>query len=298
MLNRYRLAIAQRSRDWLLRHGYHSKPSFIIIGAQKAGTTALYYYLADHPYIAPSAEKELTFFAPELFADWPQHPRHGVLWSGDRVALDDADLARGAYAWYHGNFPLPHVLRGRLTFEATPDYLYYPRAAQRIFAYDPAMKLIVLLREPVQRAFSAWNMYRRFGEYRPLVYASKRETRTFEEAIREEISQIRAGNAPLEPGYVQRGLYFDQLRRYLALFPAQQLFIVDSGELNSHPREVTHRVARFLGVPVHEPERGLEPIHQGDYAEAVPAEVVDELRAFYAPHNRALYELLDRDFGW
>ena len=296
-LNRYRLAVAFQLRNWLLRHGYHSTPSFLIIGAQKAGTTALYYYLAGHPSIAPSAEKELTFFAPEIFANWPQHPRHPILWSGDRAALDDPEMYRRALAWYHGNFPLPHSLRGRLTFEATPEYLYYPRAAQRIFAYNPQMQLIVLLREPVQRAFSAWNMYQRFGEYRPLIYAPRRETRAFEDAIHEEIAQIRAGSAPLEPGYVQRGMYFDQLRRYLGLFPARQLLILDSRELYSRPREVIHHASRFLGLPIFEPE-GLEPMHLGDYIGAIPPGARDELRAFYAPYNHALYEFLDRDFGW
>jgi hypothetical protein len=73
------LTIAARPRQVAILAGYHSKPAFLVIGAQKAGTTALYYYLAEHPQISPAREKEVGFFVPELVADWPEHPNHQIL---------------------------------------------------------------------------------------------------------------------------------------------------------------------------------------------------------------------------
>src|SRR5207248_1288875 len=103
--------------------------------------------------------------------------------------------------------PLPHALMGhRVTFEATPEYFYFPAAAQRIFDYDPRMKLIVLLRDPVERAFSAWSMYHNFDDP---IYCRIRDARNFEDAISEELSQFALGVPPLLPGYVRRGVYAD-----------------------------------------------------------------------------------------
>src|SRR5262245_36153909 len=76
---RYGAALSKRARTLAIRMGYHSRPSFLIIGAQKAGTTALHGYLAEHPAIVPAQDKELAFFSPELFSDWPEHPNHAIL---------------------------------------------------------------------------------------------------------------------------------------------------------------------------------------------------------------------------
>jgi hypothetical protein len=283
-----------------IRAGYHSKPSFLIVGAQKAGTTALYYYLGEHPQIVASREKEVGFFVPELYADWPEHPHHAVLYSGDGTVFDDRRAYRRALAWYHGHFPLPHRLgRGRLTFEATPDYLYYPRAAERLFRYDSNLRLVVLLRDPVARAFSAWTMRRRWGDYRPLIYAPKREEREFESAIAEEIDEIRSGEARVaEPGYVQRGLYYEQLVRYFAWFDRRQLLVLDSAELEGSTSATVGRVVDFLALPAYPHRHEWPRFFVGEYDSGMPGTGADMLRDFYRPHTERLYELLGRDFGW
>jgi hypothetical protein len=291
--------LSSRLKTLAIRAGYHSRPSFLVIGAQKAGTTALYYYLAEHPRIVPSRDKELGFFAPELFADWPEHPNHRILCTRGVTAFDDPRSYRRAVAWYHGQFPWPHELgRERLTFEATPEYLYYPRAAKRIFDYDPDMKLIVLLRDPVERAFSAWNMYRSFGGYRPLIYATRRETRDFEPAIQAELEELRTGQNSRDPGYVRRGLYHEQLARYFQLFDRRQILVLDSADLRTSTSTAINQVAGFLGLPEHTREGEWQQVLVGGYDPAMPEPSVRLLREFYAPHNEKLYRLLDRDYGW
>jgi hypothetical protein len=280
--------------------GYHSQPNFLIIGAQKAGTTALYYYLAEHPEIVPSTEKELGFFTPEIFADWPEHPNHSILCTPEGAPhFVDAAAHRRACLWYHSHFPPPHRLgRTRLTFEATPEYLYYPSAPLRISDYDPKIKLIVLLREPVERAFAAWNMYSRFGDYRARVYAPRRETRDFNTAVEEEIADIEAGAEASDPGYVRRGLYHEQLDRYFAHFDREQILILDNRDLMRDTSAVVNEVLGFLGLSGYQHGAEWSPIHVGEYDAGVPAATGRLLRDFYKPHNETLYRLLDHDFAW
>ena len=300
-LNSYRDALANRLRTNLIRLGYHSKPRFLIIGAQKAGTTALFYYLAKHPNLIPSSEKEIEFFTPELFAGWPEHPYHFILCASTGTHFCDPPTHRKAIAWYHSHFPLPHELGWhRMTYEATPEYLYYPAATERIFRYDPKIKLIVLIRDPIERAFSAWNMYRHFGEgdYRPLIYAPRRETREFDDAIRDELNEIHSEKVMLEPGYVRRGLYYEQLLRYFKFFEREQILILDSRALKNNASSVLEQVINFLGLPLHGGEGEWPPFHVGRYETPIPGATLRLLREFYKPYNDQLYQLLDHDFGW
>ena len=285
----------------MIRAGYHSKPDFLIIGAQKAGTTALYYYLAEHPNIVPGSDKEISFFSPELFEDWPENPKHPILCSQKGTDFFNPRTYPKRATWYHSSFPLPHeVGRHRITYEATPEYLYYPAVAERIFKYDPKMKLIAILRDPVERAFSAWNMYSSFGEggYRPLIYAPRRDTRGFNEAVLDELSEIRTGKTKLDPGYVRRGLYHEQLLRYFKLFERHQILILDTNILKSSTSAVIEQVIGFLGLPEYGHEGEWPPIFVGKYESQIPDTTARLLREFYKPHNEKLYELLDYDFGW
>ena len=270
----------------------HSRPRFLILGAQKAGTVSLYRYLASHPSIVPAHRKEIGFFDQDtLFARGPD--------------------------WYHSQFPAKASLGDRVTFEATPEYLYYPTVASRLFSYDPDIKLIVLLRNPIPRAISAWNMYRdlrlNHPDYlRSLLPECDEGARTMittmladdafpdaGEVMRTEIDEILSGTSVLDPGYVRRGLYYEQLQRYLAYFDRQQIAIVDSARLKVEPTNVLDELVRFLDLPAHDwHNTDLSLHHVGEYDTPVPASTHDLLRDFYKPHNERLYELLERDFGW
>lgn len=244
-------------------------PDFLVIGAQKAGTTALYAYLRWHPGIAGPSWKEVSFF-----------DRHW--WRG--------------VAWYRGQFPMRS--RGRLVGEASPSYLFHPLAPERVRAVVPRAKLIVLLRNPVDRAYSQYQHEVALG----------REPLTFEDALAAEDGRTRGeaerivadprafSSAWWDHTYVARGRYAEQLERWLAVFDREQLLVVRSEDLGERPAETYAAVLRFLGAAPHElPEyprvfdRGYEPMRPETRA---------LLAERFAEPNRRLDELLGRRFGW
>jgi len=282
------------ARNLFVRAGYHTAPSFMILGAQKAGTTALMRYLGQHPSIASPVLKEAHFFD-----------------------VDPLYYGRGL-DWYHRNFVLPHDLpAGGITGEATPEYLYYPATAARLHGYNPALKLIALIREPVARAYSAWNMFRqhhgnglekllsdlrlyqpevRDGLYRML---SKPVFPSFEEVVADEFELLERGGHELEPSFVRRGLYAQQLRRYLGLFARDQLLVIESRDLRSRLHETLDQVTAFLGVPAFDwSSVELGSIHERQYEAPIAEATANRLRDYYRPHNRELSELLGRDLSW
>ena len=203
--------------------------------------------------------------------------------------------------------------RSATTFEATPEYLYTPTCAERIHRYNPNLKLIVLLRNPIDRAFSGWNMFRNLVVNRPK-YLQKRvatanpAVRTamlallnepfpdFDTAIRREID---APNHP-EPSYIRRGYYAEQLQRYFDRFPRNQLLILESTQLKNDTRNTLANVVRFLDVPTFTwQDEMLKPRHVGSYAKGeISAETRQFLRDRFAPHNARLYQMLGTDFNW
>lgn len=189
--------------------------SFIIAGVQKAGTTALFDYLAEEPGVSLSKVKEVHFFDDE-----------------------GQDWAAPDYGAYHANFD---GADGRPRGEATPIYLYWPRSLERIAAYNPAMRLIVLLRDPVERAWSHWKME----------YARGAETRPFAWCIREgrrRLFEAQPWGHHREFSYVERGFYSEQLEAALAHFPREQLLVLRAGDLNQAPAPVLAKVRTFLGL--------------------------------------------------
>ena len=244
-------------------------PGFLILGAQKAGTTALYAYLRWHPGITGPAWKEVSYF--------DRHYRRGV-------------------RWYRGHFPLRPG--ERLVGEARPGYLFHPLGPERVRATVPDAKLIALLRDPVDRALSHYHHEVALG----------REPLTFEEAIEAEPERTRGEEERLarEPGcfshawwdytYLARGRYAEQLERWLAVFPREQLLVVASDELAVEAGETYARVLEFLGAPPH--ALGSYPrVYEQSYAEMRP-DTRRRLAEHFAEPNRRLYELLGRDLGW
>lgn len=213
----------------------------------------------------------------------------------------DENYAKGEI-WYQSHFPLPFGrLKDAVFFESSPSYLYFPGTAERIHRYNPEMKMIVLLRDPVERAFSAWNMYRNFSSHRELNYLG--EKRSFEEAIDEEMRLISQGKdlpPQLRPNYLRRGFYALQLEPFFKLFPQEQIFISDNRTLGENRKELLNRVAGFLGLSSYNWDGQHEKtFHVGAYDKAVLSnETRQRLREFYRPHNEALFRQLDRVFEW
>jgi hypothetical protein len=253
-------------------------PDFLIIGAQKAGTTALYSYLREHPAIAGPPWKEVSFF-----------DRH--FWRGD--------------AWYRGHFPNRLYLRRAraragvepIVGEASPSYVFHPLAPQRVAALVPNVRLIALVRNPVDRALSHFHHEVALG----------REPLPFEEALEQEDARLEGElERMLDPRYfshawwnftyLSRGRYAEQLERWLEIFPRERLLIVPSEDLLDGPGETYGQVLDFLGAPPHELD-SYPRIFSRDYAEMNP-NTRDKLRDYFAEPNSRLYELVGRDFGW
>jgi hypothetical protein len=239
--------------------------SFIIAGVQKAGTTALFDYLSDDSGLSLSREKEVHFFDDET-QDW----------------------AAPDYGAYHANFA---AWDSRPRGEATPIYLYWPRSLERIAAYNPAMRLIVLLRDPVERAWSHWKME----------YARGVETRPFAWCIREgrrRLFEAQPWGHHREFSYVERGFYGEQLEAALAIFPREQILVLGAEDLNRDPAAVLAKVRTFLGL-----SPGADPrprrVHVGrdmDYGSELTQADALFLRALYAADQARLQGLTGIDF--
>jgi hypothetical protein len=237
------------------------KVAFVIAGTQKGGTTALASYLYEHPEIGMPTVKEVHFFDTE-----------------EHFASSEVDYAR-----YHAYFN-PAVKR-RLLGDATPIYMYWEPAPERIRRYNPAMKLIMLLRNPVTRAYSHWNMERE----------RQRDPLPFEQAIRTEAERCREA-LPLQHrlySYIDRGLYSEQIQRIWRHFPAGQTLVLKSEELQRTPDAALARITDFLGVAGFPP---VEPrtVHARPYQGQMSAEARNYLREVFAPEVRKLEQM----FGW
>ncbi|MEQ9621323.1 sulfotransferase family protein [Coleofasciculus chthonoplastes] len=199
-------------------------PNFLIIGAAKAGTSSLYYYLQQHPQIYMSPVKEPKFFALEGEPLDFQGPDQGI----NRTS-------RTSLAAYSELFQ--DVSDEIAIGEASPLYLYSFKAAIRIKHYLPNVKLIAILRHPVDRAFSSFAHLVREGY----------ETLSFAEALREEPTRIQQKWAPLFY-YKQQGFYYTQLKRYFDTFERSQIKLYLYEELAANSTAVVQDIFRFLGV--------------------------------------------------
>jgi hypothetical protein len=244
-------------------------PDFLVIGAQKSGTTALYTYLRRHPSIVGPFWKEVCFF-----------DRHW--WRGE--------------AWYRGQLPLRSS--GKLVGEASPSYVFHPLAPARVSGLLPDVRLIVLLREPTARAYSHYQHEVALG----------REPLSFEDALDREDERLRGeverlvadprafSRAWWDYTYAARGLYADQLERWLEFFPREQMLVVTNEELGARPAETYATVVSFLGAPPHA-LAAYPRVFEREYPPMRPETRVALAERFAEP-NRRLEQLLGRPLGW
>ncbi len=198
---------------------------------------------------------------------------------------DDRRFAHGppAMSGYHALFG--HPQEARVRGEATPTYCWWPPAAQRIRDYSPAMKWILLFRDPVSRAYSQWNMRRMDGSVQM----------SFAQAIDEEIR--RGAEVPVRnnvgTNFLSRGFYAQQLARILFLFPREQVLTLRSESLLNDSSATLHRVHAFLGV-VPKDDAGPTEAHVGEYAEPLDAATRARLVRLFEGDVRRLEALT----GW
>ena len=255
-------------------------PDFLVLGAAKAGTTSLYAYLCEHPAVLPARQKEINFFGGH-YADGP--------------------------AWYRSHFPLgaTRALRSArlgqrvVTGEATPSYLSNPTVPERVASLLPAARLLILLRDPVERAYSQYQHAVRLGA----------EDLSFEEAVAAEPArraeliarhgEIEAENVPAFQfvSYMARSNYVDQVTRWLQRFERDQLLVLRSEDLRSDPRRTCAVAFEHIGVEPWDPPRDFAPLNAGRHG-GLDEATRQQLAAHFDEPNRQLSALLGMEFAW
>jgi len=268
----YKLAKFSHRTYCKITQDIHSEPNFIIIGVDKGGTSSLYDYLIQHPQIKPCVVKEPNYFA--MYYD------------------------RGM-SWYKSCFPTQFSKKNNfITGEASTQYYWYPHTAQRIKNSFPNIKLILLLRNPIDRAFSHYNMNVR----------GAKEDLTFEDAIDEEHQRIDSEYKKIldDPyyfspkyslqAYISKSLYINILPNWLKHFKKSQFLIIKSEDFYADPDKIYNQTLSFLNLkPFH-----LEKYHivrQGKY-DGLNPDTRKKLTEFFKPYNEKLYSYLDRNFEW
>lgn len=253
-------------------------PSAFLLGGSKCGTSSLYTYLEQHPRICMSKPKEPMYF--------------------------EAEFGRGKAYYFNRYFS--HWNGEEIVMDARVGHLYLPYIPQRLFDYNPEARLVVVLRNPTERAISSWwHWYSRGLESLPLSdaiavdmerinsgyrLATKEEQALFERASRE----IRKG---MFRTYVDAGYFHEQLCRYLEFFPRTQLHVVLFDDLASDPKTVVSKALEFLGVESDLADRFLYPIVNRSDPEVInhlDAATISLLVEHYRPHNKKLEEFLGR----
>lgn len=259
---RYRLLTAQ----------FRSLPDFIIIGAQKGGTSSLFSYLKQHPELHLSVIKEIHFF--------DNHCSKGI-------------------NWYRSHFPLKRFVKKIKTGEASPYYMFHPLVAKRVYDHCPLVKLIVMLRNPADRAYSHYMMQNK-RKVDPVP--------TFEEAIAIENKRLSHEIDKIinEPGYISinhqkfsylnRGMYYQQLSEWFKYFYLGQFLFIKSEEFFKNPSNELLKVYEFLGLRKELPAN-FDP-ENVNYYPPMNEKTRRTLNAYFAKENKKLSQILGDKFLW
>jgi len=256
------------------------EPSFLIVGAQRCGTTSMFKALRQHPAVlAPPLQKGIHYF--------------------------DKNYARGP-GWYRSHFPLraSAARAGRdtavppITGESSPYYMFHPLAADRIAADLPGVRLVVLVRDPVERAISAYTHEKARGF----------ETEPFERALELEPERIAGERDKMladhgydsyhlqHNAYLTRGQYIDQLERLEAIVGRERLHVVDSHDFFARPAPTTAAVLDFLGLPAF--DGAVFEQHNARPRSPMPGDLAARLDEHFLPYDERLQAWLGRTPGW
>ena len=239
-------------------------PNFMIIGVQRGGTTSLYSYVMQHPQIVSPIKKEMDF--------WSWHFHRGI-------------------NWYLSHFPPIPSGENFITGEASPSYIDHPDVVDRVFQNCPDVKLIVLLRNPAHRAISHYYHWRSFNW----------ESRTLEDAIEEDIERLKGKTDIIigeEPGnYIVHGLYIVHLKKWLEIFPREQILILKSEDLYVETAQTMKQVWQFLGLPEYQLVE-YQNSNPGAYSRVESESIIEKLRDYFQPYNQQLEDYLGMKFNW
>ena len=250
-------------------------PDFFVIGAGRTGTTSLYHYLDQHPSLSKSAYDELGYF--------------------------DVNFHLGLH-WYRSLFPsifTKYKIKLKtnffMTYDVTPSYVRRPWNAERIKKLFPNTKLIIVLRNPVDRTYSHYHLAKKFGE-----------TRTFDELVKEDMNNILKWNVDskddnyfgtkVEKSFLARGFYAEQLEKWFKLFSTNQIMIVPSEKLASDTQNTMSSIFKFLNLPEFKIPN-TKKVNVSQYSKMNPI-TRKLLIKFFKPYNEELNNFSNIDFEW
>lgn len=263
------------------------EPRFMIIGTQKGGTSSLFYYLNQHPKLITPKIKELHYFD---------------------------NFESKSRSEYLKLFPKKYFTN-YISFEATPRYIYFPGTAKKIKDFYPDMKFIVVLRDPVKRAFSAWNMYRQMKENKnqvkifkesnttqiqlySLFYEGRNEFPSFEECINTELS-ADFDNQIIEPSLIKRGYYKEQIEEYFRYFSIENFLFIEFESFKNDIVKSLNIISHFLNIQdFNSIKTNLEPKNKRKYNEKLSNKLYEELSNHYRIKNAGLEELIHLKLPW
>ncbi|HEY0031151.1 MAG TPA: sulfotransferase [Bacteroidia bacterium] len=256
-------------------------PSFFIAGVQKGGSTSLCNYLYAHPEIIPAQRKDIFYF------NNPVHYAKGLNWYKAHFALK---LYKMLYDKRYGT--------DAITLDSTPNYFEAAHAAGLIHRDFPQTKIIFILRNPVDRAWSSYQMAKRFGF----------EEKNFEEALALEEQRLDEEEKKIKTtaqhnyvfqrlSYKKRGIYINYIPQWQKHFPAENLLILKSEDLFEKPQETFNKVTDFLKIKRCNTIK-FDNHNPGSYSEDMNPETRASLSTFYEPYNQQLYTLLGQNYGW
>lgn len=237
-------------------------PQFLIIGATKCGTSSLFAYLQEHPQILLPHKKEIDFFNKNF------------------------DLG---VEWYLSHFPSITDSQEFLTGEASPLYLYNRDVEQRIFELFPDIKLIIMLRNPVDRTISEYYHAYNHG----LQQQKLSEIINIEKKYRQEIIE---GEAIYKFGFLLNSIYIDKVRRWYELFPPENILVLESESFFTQTASYMQDIFQFLNIPNFTTSH-YRKHNVGSYG-AVNTTMWQDLAEFFKPYNQMLETYLDRKFTW
>lgn len=250
-------------------------PNFLVLGAQRSGTTSFYSCLAEHPQIRWASRKAIHYF--------DLHSKRSV-------------------RWYRSHFPFHSTLEKAkgVTGEASTMYLFHPLVPRRIHRLLPSIKLIALLRNPVQRAISHYFHEVSLGvERRPVREALEHEDELMEREMKKIQKNQNCNSMAFRSfSYRSRGVYIDQIKRYLNWFREDQLLLLPSECFFSNPETVMKRAYQFLGIDPGYTPTNIMPSNVGVQSSEIPKSVYEGLSQFFEKPNKELFDFTGYQFPW
>ena len=251
-------------------------PDFLVIGAKRCGTTSLFYHLPEHPCISKSPHDNMGFFNDNFHL--------GVNWY---KSFFPTIFTRNKIKSEFGNF---------LAFDVTTTYMEEESTANNVYQTKPNMKIIVILRNPVDRTYSQYHLNLR----------EKAEKRSFEDVLEENMNRLDKESHEryeIKPkfsaegnNYLKKGLYAQQLRHWLKIFPRENILILSTEEFESNQQAIYNKIFEFLNISQFE-VKNTEKMEKGSYSQ-MKSETRSLLLDYFRPHNNELFKLINKKFDW